>query len=173
MDSRLLDILTTEQEAGFPGLAGSTLRATIRIREALLNTGLARLLPVDGALRSLTIHPQPANRIGVRLVLAKPSFLPPMSATLAVERQPQLPADPVLILLLTGGAAVLRLAAPAITNLQLLPPGVHMEGGRFLVDIRMLLKQHGYANLLDHAEDIQVTTEEGSVVVAVSARIRP
>jgi hypothetical protein len=172
MDPRLRDVLSKQQEAGFPGLAGTTVRATIRISEPLLNDVIARVLPPDGALRSVTIHPEASNRFSVRLALAKPAFLPPMNATLTVERQPRLPADPVLVLKLTGGAAVLRLAAPAITNLGLLPAGVRMEGDHFYVDVLTLLQQHGQAHLLTYADDLQVTTEEATLAVIVDAKIR-
>jgi hypothetical protein len=172
MDRRLAEIVSRQQEAGFPALAGSEVRATIRIAEQLLNEVLAKLMPAGAALSSVAVHPQAGNRFAVRLSLAKPSFLPPLTAGLVIERQPQVPADPVLVLGLTGGASVLRLAAPAITNRGVLPPFVRMEGSRLFVDIRALLKERGLAQLLDYAQDLRVTTDEGSVILDVAAGVR-
>ncbi len=171
MDPRVLDIVARQQAAGFRGLAGSDLRSTIRVAESLINEALAVLLPPNGALRSVTIHPHASDRIGVRLTLAKPAFLPPMTVTLAIQRQPQLPDDPILVLQLTGGAGVLRLAAPAITSFGLLPPGVRMDKDQFLVDVRMLMEQHGQAQLLDYVEELRVSSEQGAIVLGVTARV--
>lgn len=173
MDPRLLRILSKQREAGFPGLAGSAIDAAIRVSEALLNELLGGFFPAGGALRGVTIHPHAGNRLGVRVTLAKPAFLPPMTLGLAIERQPRLPADPVLVLELTGAAGMLRLVAPAITGMGLLPHGVRFEDGRFFVDVRLLLLERGQADLLDHLSELQITSEEGAVVVKMVAQPRP
>ena len=173
MDPRLLQILSKQREAGFPGLAGSSIDAALRLSETLLNEVLAGFVPAGGAVRAVTIHPHVGNRLGVRVTLARPAFLPPMTLSLAIERQPRLPADPVLVLELTGAAGMLRLAAPAITSMGVLPHAVRFEDGRFFVDVRLLLLERGQADLLDHVSELQVASEEGAVVVKMVAQPRP
>lgn len=171
MDPRFLELFSRQQAAGFPGLAGSDARATIRVAAPLLNEAVTTALASVAAVRDVSVLPRASNRFDVRLTLAKPAFLPSLNLTLVVERQPQLPADPVLVLRVTGAGGMMRLAAPAITSFGLLPPGVRMEADRVLVDLRMLLEQHGQLRLLDFAEQLQVMTEEGTLVVLVQLRV--
>jgi len=171
MDPRFLELFSRQQAAGFPGLAGSDARATIRVAAPLLNEAVTTALASVAAVRDVSVQPRASNRFDVRLTLAKPAFLPSLNLTLVVERQPQLPADPVLVLRVTGAGGMMRLAAPAITSFGLLPPGVRMEADLVLVDLRMLLQQHGHLRLLDFAEQLQVMTEEGTLVILVQLRV--
>jgi hypothetical protein len=173
LDPRLHALLDRQQASGLRGLAGSEVHATIKISAPLLNEAVAAFAAATPAISELTIHPHNGNRFDVRLGLAKPAFLPGMTMALAIERQPQLPGDPVLVLRLSGGAAVLRLAAPAIASFNILPPGVRLEGDRVLVDLRMLLQQHGQAHLLDYAQEVEIVTIEGGLVVFMHLQVKP
>lgn len=172
MDTRLLALLTRQQAAGFADLKGSEARASIRIAAPLLNEAVATFLAPVTAVRDVTVQPRAANRFDVRVTLAKPSFLPPLNLTLAIERQPALPADPLLILRMIGMGGMMRFAAPAIASFGSLPPGVRLDGDRILVDLRALLAGRGLAHLLDYAGQLEITTEEGSVLLLVQASIR-
>ena len=173
MDVRLQRILSMQQAARFAGLAGSEGHAVIRISDQLINQAIAVLLPPEGALRSATVHAHEGNWFEVKLALAKPAFLPPISLELAIERQPQLPGDASLILRISGGAGgLMRLAGPLIARLQdRLPSGVHLEHERVLVDLRALLRHHGHAELLDYATELNVATEEAGVAVLIAVRV--
>jgi hypothetical protein len=173
MDPRLVNLIARQQAANFAGLSGSEIQATLRISADLLNEAIAANLASGAPLRELAVMPRGGNRLDVRVKLAKPAFLPTLSLTLLIERQPQLPADPVLVMKLSGAAGLLGLAAPAITSFGVLPPGIRLEGDRVLIDLRTLLQRYGQAALLDHAEQLQVTTEEGRLVLLVHARVRP
>jgi hypothetical protein len=172
MDPQLAALLARQQGSGFAGLAGSEVHATIRVSSALLNEAISANLASVTAVRDLAVQPRGGNRFDVRVKLAKPAFLPTMNVALVIERQPQLPSDPVLVMKLTGAAGMIGLAAPAITSFGVLPPGIRLDGDRILVDMRVLLQRYGQAALLDYAERVQVTTEEGRVVLLVHARVR-
>jgi len=165
--------LFAEQERdGFRDLAGSEGQGALRVSERLLNTIVTEQLRGSGAVRELNISPRVGNRFGVRLVLAKPSFLPPISLEVIIEKQPALPDDPVLGLTLSGLGGLLRFAGPAASFLNVLPPGVRMEGERVLLDLRAVLASHGLAAVLDYIQEVRVTTEAGRVVVSFEARVR-
>jgi hypothetical protein len=173
LDPRLHALIDRQQASGFRGLAGSEAHATIKISGQLLNEAVAAFAASTSAISELSIHPHNGNRFDVRLGLAKPAFLPGMTMALAIERQPQLPGDPVLVLRLSGGASVLRLAAPAIANFNILPAGVRLEGDRVLVDLRTLLQRRGQAQLLDHAQEVEIVTVEGGLVVFIHLQVKP
>ena len=170
MDPRLEEIAAGQLAAGLPGLAGSAARMALRLSDQLVNQMIAAALPRAGAVRTVSLHARTGNAIEVTIVLAKPAFLPPLHAQLAIERQPVLPADTVLALRLTGGAgSVMKLAGPWLGGA--LPPGVRLEHDIVLVDIRALLAARGQASHLRYARELRVTTEESAFLVEVVARV--
>jgi hypothetical protein len=171
MDARLQQILQQQQAAGFPGLAGTEVHATVRIADHLLNQVIAASLPASGALRRITVRSHERNWFEVKLTLAKLAAFPPITLELAIDRQPQLPADALLGLRVTGGAGgLMRLAAPILGKMIALVPGIRLEGERVVVDLRALLQQAGYESLLNYVQHLSVTCEEAGVALLVTAR---
>ena len=167
-----MDILDRQQRSGFASLAGSELGGTIRMSDQLLNQLIAASLPASAIIRSLTVHSREGNWLDATLTLSRPPFMPPLHMELTIDRQPDLPGTPVLVLKLAGGAgAVLRLAGSVLTRAVTLPPGIRVEADRIFIDIRALLHQHGQAKLLDYVQQLCVATEESGIAVVVLARI--
>ena len=164
-----LKLFADQARDGFPGLAGSEGHAAIRVSGRLLNTILADELRGSTAVRELQVSPRAGNHVDVRVVLAKPSFLPPITFDVIIDKQPSLPDDPVLGLTLSGIGGLLRFAAPFFKGL---PPGVRMEGERVLIDLRAALAPHGLAAALDYVKDVAVGTEEGQLVVVFAGGVR-
>jgi hypothetical protein len=166
-----LRLFGDQERQGFADLAGSEGAGALRVSEGLLNAVLAEQLQGSTAIKSLHVAPRAGNRFGVRLALVKPAFLPPISLEVIVEKQPELPGDPVMVLLLSGLGGLLRFAGPAAGFLKALPPGVRMEGERVFVDICAALAAKGLASVLNYVESVLVTTEEGRLVLAFSVRV--
>ena len=172
MDPRLAALLARLQATRFADLSGSEAYTVIRIGDALLNEAVAAFAASSSAVRTVTVHARGGNRIDVQLKLAKPAFLPAISLTLEIERQPQLPELPELVLRVMGFGGLMRLAGPSIGSSGALPPGIQLDGDRLRVDVRRLLQAQGRADLLDFAEQLQVMSEEGRLVVAVQLRVK-
>jgi hypothetical protein len=172
MDPRLAALLDRLQATRFADLSGSEAYTVIRISGALLTEAAAAFAASSSAVRDVTIRPRDANHIDVQLKLARPAFLPPITLTLEIERQPQLPDQPELVLRFMGTGGLMRLAGPAIGSSGALPPGIRLAGDRLHVDIRHLLQSQNRADLLDFAEQLQVTSEEGRLAVALQLRVR-
>ena len=169
IDPGLRALIDRQQAAGFPGLAGSEMHATIKISAQLLNEAVSGFLAAKAApIRSVTVFPHVGNRIDVRVETAKP-FIPAITLTLVVDRQPQLPADPVLVLRFTGAAAMLRLAGPMLSGF--LPPGIRLDGDRLLVDLRAVLQPYDPGGLLAFAREIEVATLDGALVLFIHAGV--
>ncbi len=143
MDPRLEALLTRQRAGGFADVRGATADVSIPISDRLLNEVIAQALPA----------------------------LPPVNLTLAIERQPELPASPILVLRLELGG-LLAMAGSALRFLDALPPGITVEQDRIHVNLSTLLAERGLAELLDYAEHVQVTTTDGAVVVAIRAAVR-
>lgn len=163
-------ILERLRASGFRDLAGARITAGVPLSESLLNETIAALLPRGGAVRAATVHPQDQNRLTVRVKLARPEFLPPISVTLAIDRQPALPHTPELVLRVLGLPGLLTLAGPFFSIGSMLPPGVRLEGDVLTVNLAALLAQHGADDLLALVERLQVRAEAGRLTIDLDAR---
>lgn len=169
IDPGLRALIDRQQAAGFPGLAGSEMHATIKISAQLLNEAVSGFLAAKPTpIRSLTVSPHAGNRIDLRVDVAK-AFIPTINLTLVVDRQPQFPADPILVLRFTSGAALLRLAGSMLS--AFLPPGTRLDGERLLVDLRVLLEPYDPGRILELAREVEVATLDGAVVLFVHASV--
>jgi hypothetical protein len=167
----LLALFADQERLGFPDLAGSDGQGSIEISERLLNTILAEQVGGSTAIRELHVSPQAGGRFAVRLALHKPSFLPPLSFEVAVDKQPSLPDDPVLGLTLSGLGGLQRFAGQFAAFAKGLPPGVEMEGNRVLVDIRALLAPHGLTTVLHYLKDVAIGSQEGRLVLVFAVGV--
>lgn len=167
-----LKLFRDQERQGFPDLTGSEGQGTIRVSERLLNVIVTEQLRGSASIRELRLSPRTGNRIGVRVVLAKPPFIPPLSLEVIIAKQPSLPDDPVLALTLAGMGGLLRFAGPTAAFLDVLPPGVRMEGERVFVDLRAVLAPHGLTSVLNCIKDVVVGTAEGQLVVVFAAAVR-
>ena len=168
--SRVLERL---RASGFRDLAGARLTATIPVSESLLNDIVHAALPRGGAVRAVTVQPQDQNRHAVRVKLSRPDFLPPLSATLAIERQPELPRAPQIVCRVLGLPGLLTLAGPFLSIGTLLPPGVRLDGDLLTVDLAAMLAQQGAGDLLAHLERVQLRSDRGRLVLQVDAGVPP
>jgi hypothetical protein len=171
MDPRLVLLFARLRATGFSDLRGATADLTLPISDRLLNEAIAEALPSSAPVRDLELTSRTGNRIGVRFRVGAASFLPPFNLTLVIERQPELPDSPILVLKLEMGG-LLSLAGSALRFLDTLPPGVRVEKDRIHVDLSTLLAERGLAELLEFVEQVHVTTIEGAVVVAIRAVVR-
>jgi len=167
----LTEAIQRLRASGFRGISGTRVTAIVPIDEALLNEIVAAALPAESAVRTLTLHPHPHDRLGVRVKLARPDFLPPIGATVVIERQPDLPHGAQLALRIAGLAGPLAHAGPMLRIGSMLPPGVLLEGDLLTVDLAALLSARGQSEWFRYVERLHVTTETGRLVVELEARV--
>lgn len=171
MSDRLTQIVERLRGSGFRELAGARVTATVPVDEGLLNEFIAASLPRGGAVRDLTLHPQAPNRLGVRVKLARPDFLPPISATILIERQPELPGSPLLGCRITGLAGLLAFAGPLFSIGSVLPPGVRLEGDLLTLDIAVLMAERGFGEWFSFVKGLRVNTVAGRLMIDVDAAV--
>ena len=167
MDARIRDLLDRLQRSRFDDLRGAQASARVPIAERLLNEVIHHSLPPGGAVKDARVRPRAGNKIDIQVKLARPAFLPPLNFTAVIERQPDLPRSPEIVLRLSSLPGVMSLAGGAAAFFNVLPPGVRMEGERVLIDIAELARQHGQAEALDYVRRLQVTTTDGVVVLEI------
>jgi len=170
MTTDLSQLVERLRASGFRDLAGTRIAARIPIAEALLNELIAGWLPESGPIKQLTLHPQPNDRLGLRLKLARPEVFPPITATLVIERQPELPYKPLLAVRLSGLPALMAMAGPSLLG-SMLPPGMRLDGGLLTIELEALLAKHGQGDLLAYLDRLRVNSEAGRLVLEVDAKV--
>ena len=163
------EILETLRSSGFRDLNGSRAATTLSVAEPLLNAIVSASLPRDSPVRAVSVHPNDGDRLAIRAKLARPAFLPPINITVVIERQPELPDNPILNLRITGFAGLLALAGPVASLASKLPRGVRLDADLVSVDLRALLAGQGYEDLLQLVRRIGVHSREGRVLIEIEA----
>ena len=109
-------LLEDLQRNNFADLAGAHATAHVPLADRLVGAVVNASLPPDGAIRALELKAHSGNEFTVRVRLRKPALLPPLSLRFRIAHQPELPASPLLVLLLAPtGLGVL--AGPALRML--------------------------------------------------------
>ncbi len=158
------------QAGGFEDLRGADVSATVPISERLLNELIRESLPSSAPVRDLHVAPQAGDRFAVRARLGASSLIPPLKLTVVIQRQPDLPSSPALVLKLEMGALT-AFAGPALRFLDALPPGIRFDGDRIHVDIAQLLEQRGLGQYLEFIRRLEVHTTEGAVVATLRGAV--
>jgi hypothetical protein len=170
VDERFLGLFRRQQAAGFEDLRGAEASLVLPVSERLLNEAIASSLPPSAAVHELHVKPQAGDRFAVRARVGSLSWLPTINLGVAIDRQPDLPSSPVLVLKLeTSGLSAL--AGVALRFLNALPPGIRMEADRIFVDIAKLLDARGLGRYLAYVNELRVNTVDGAVVIFIRGRL--
>jgi len=162
-------LLAGQRAAQFEAFTGATAALVVPVSDRLMSDVVSRQLP--DAIRELDIEAQSGNQLTVVLRLRKPAWLPRLTIKLAIDRQPRLPDAPVLILRLLSHGALAALAGPAAKFLTVVPPWIEIDGDLVRVDLAALLREYEAADALAYIRRLNVTTQDGSLVLAVDARV--
>jgi len=159
---------------GLDELVGASVSGEIPLRNDLVNRLIAqRLAASPSAIAAAHVDAQDHDTVGVELSMRGPKLLPAVRIAARIDRQPDLPHAPVLGLRwsLPGLGPLGLLAAPALTWLKVLPPGIRADGDRIDVDIAAVLRSQGLGELLLYLAHLQVHTRRGAFVVQFELRI--
>ena len=164
-------------------LSGTAVSGEIPLRNDLVNRLIARRLAASpSAVSAVRVDAQDDDNLGVELSLrAGTMMLPTVRIVARIEQQPMggpegpplHKREPVLVVRwsIPGMGPFGLLAAPALTFLKALPPGVHADGDRIEIDIAALLRSQGLGELLPFLSKLRVHTRRGAVLVQFELRI--
>jgi hypothetical protein len=170
MDRWMDDLIGGLREGRAADVAGSRAALDVSLSEALLNRIIAERLPPGGPVRDLRLR-LVADEALITLRLERPRFLPPMTVKVTIERQPDLPGAPDLVLRLGLPAGLGMLAGIGANLFATLPPGVRLDGDRLTLDLARLLAEQDLGWTLRYARALVVTFEPGRVRVQGSAAV--
>jgi hypothetical protein len=95
-----------------------------------------------------------------------------VAVAISIEEQPQFPESPVLGLRwsLPKLGFLGNLAAPFLSQLTSLPPGVRLDGERVFVDVAEMLRARGLGEAVRYIRRLDLGTRVGQVVVKFELR---
>jgi hypothetical protein len=171
LDPFASQLLAHLQSSAFRDVAGSRLSARIPVSRSLLNGLVAHVLEgTTTPVRQVDVQPRDGDQLDAIVTVSWP-FVPPLKVQVAVDRQPQFPASPVLALRwsLLGGLGTI--ASRLITALDKLPAGVRLDGNRLELDIPVLVARSPAEPLLPWVRTLEVHTVGDRVVIVVDLEI--
>ena len=153
-------------------MAGTTLAGEIPISEALVNRLLAQKLSGHAQIDALRVQAQPNDNLAIQVV-PRARLMPPLNITARIERQPEFPANPTLLLRWAMPAAgpLALFAAPVLGYFKAMPRGISMDGDRIAVDLRELLRSRGLDEAIAFVRRLEVHTRPGGFVVRFDAGV--
>jgi hypothetical protein len=167
----LLALLRAQRDAGFADVAGADVSLTLPVSDRLINQMIAERLPRGGVVSAVHVEAMAANQFSVRVRLGQSALLPPIRLGLVVDRQPDLPAFPVIVLRIVS-PGIAALAATLVTRfLRALPPWVQSDGARLSFDLLAAAASAGGAEAFGYLRSLTLTTTAGRVIVSIRASV--
>lgn len=146
---------------------GGHLSGELPVTAAVVNQLIAAQLAArQTPVKAIRVEPLDGNQIDVQVTPAT-WLVPTIRIRAAIERQPQLPDSPFLVLRWTLPAAgpLVRLAGPFLANLKSLPRGITLDADFAVVNLRELLAGQGHDDLLPYVKTLRVDTRPGAFLV--------
>jgi hypothetical protein len=147
MDTPLLRVFDDERAAGFSGLAGTHVEATVPITQHLVDVLVAQA----GAARNLgglSVTLRAKNEIGVAVVKSVFGFDTRLAIDLRIRGPVDLAADPRLYLVVTQPSITWSAISRIVIAAGLAPPGVEIAREGVAIDLRMLAARAGMPDIL-------------------------
>ena len=156
-------------------LAGANADLTIPLSTSFINRRIAEYLArSNGQLRAAVVEPHAGDNIIVHVRL-RSGLVPPLQVHLHIEEQPALPDSPVLVLrwsLAGGMGALARMAvSPALGMLNVLPPGIRVDGELIGIDLAEIARSKDAGWALPLVKRLRVHTSEAGVSIEAGIRL--
>jgi hypothetical protein len=152
-------------------LAGARASARIPVSRALLNRTVADALAGrKSPVRAIDLRPRDGDRFDAVVTVTWP-LVPPLTVAFTIERQPDFPASPVVVLRWSFLGGVGALASRFLSSFDRLPDGVTLEQDRVLLDVRRLAARSPAAPWLGYVKALELHTLEQRFVIDVELAI--
>jgi hypothetical protein len=163
---RINDIIRERLGTDISTFAGAATSGELPLPDAFVNRLIAERLAGHAQIAALQVEAQEGDTVAVQVV-PRARLLPPVRILARVERQPEFPQHPLLILRWTMPTAgpLAMFAAPVLAYFKALPPGIRMTGDRLVVDVAELLRARGFDEVLGYIRGLAVHTRPGGFLV--------
>jgi len=165
----LLATLRAQRDAGFADLAGAEASMILPVSDRLINRIIAERLPRGGVVSAVDVEALADNQFSVRVRLGSSALLPPIRVGLAIDRQPDLPAFPVIGLRIVSPGIAALAGALVARCLRGLPAWLEFDGARLSINLQAAAVSVGAAEAFGYLRSLVLTTAPGRVIVSIRA----
>jgi len=151
------------------GIAGARAALRLPVDDHLLNQLIADYRSDDWPVRDIAVEALDRDELIVR-VRPKAGLVPSIQVRLTIERQPELPASPVLILRISANPLT-SMAIAAVQSKLNLPPGIRIEDERIRIDLHAIARRLGAEEWLPLLTRLRINTKPHLVVVDIEAAV--
>jgi hypothetical protein len=171
VDSFAAELIAAVRQSGFRDIAGSRLSITLPVSRALINRIVNHALARTTApVSAIDIRPQDGDRFEAIVTLTS-KVAPPLPVRFNVDRQPQFPDSPALVLRWSFLGGFGAIATRFVGGLARLPPGVRLEEDRLFVDVRTLLANQPAAEVLPFITRLELHTAADRATLDVDLQV--
>jgi hypothetical protein len=145
--------------------AGAHLTGEVPLSDDFVNRLIADRLANHAQIAAVRVRAQEGDSIDAQVV-PRSRLMPPLRVVARVERQPEFPDNPLLILRWSMPAAgpLAMFAAPLLSYFKAMPPGIRMDGDRIGIDLREMLRSRGFGDVLGLIRRLEIHTRPGGFV---------
>jgi hypothetical protein len=159
------------QSTAFKEIAGARVSARVPIAPSLLSRIAADALRTTALpVRAVDIRPHAGDRFDVAVTLKWP-LVPPLTIPVTIERQPDFPDSPELMLRWSFLGPLGPMAAQFTRALEGLPAGVRIEGDRVALHLPTLAARTAAAPVMRHVKRAELHTTADHAVVEVDLSV--
>jgi len=158
---------------GLDEIPGARVAGEIPIPDPVINRLVAQALERSQApVTRVHVETGDADRLLAYVTIRGSRLIPEIKVLIEIDRQPDLPQSPVLVLRwsLPGMGPLAMIAAPFVSNLKNLPAGIRLDGERAIVDLADMLRSRGMADLLSLLGRLNVNTQAGRLLLRFEVR---
>jgi hypothetical protein len=171
LDAFASQLLAQLQSSAFRDVAGSRISARIPVSRSLVNELVAQALAGRTTLvRRVDIQPREGDRLDAIVRVSLP-LVPPLNVAIAIERQPQFSASPVLVLRWSLFGGLGALASRLFGAGDRLPPGIRLDGDRLELDIPVLADRSPVASMLSWVKTLELHTAADQLILVVDLEV--
>ena len=160
MRTPVLSVVERERAAGFSGLAGTHVEATIPITQHLVDVLVTQAAAARN-LGGLKLTLGADNEIGVAVVKSVFGFDTRLAIDLRIRGPVDLASDPRLYLIVARPSMTWSAISRLVIAAGLAPPGVEIARDGVAIDLRMLASRAGFADVLSLVQTVRFEGDAG------------
>jgi hypothetical protein len=158
----LADIVRERLGVDIRTFAGAHVSGELPLSDDLVNQLIGERLANHPQVAGIRVQAQEGDAVAIQVV-PRARMMPPLRILARIERQPEFPQNPVLLLRWSMPAAgpLALFAAPVLSYFKAMPNGIRMDGDRIAVDVRELLRSRGFDDVIGYIRGAAIHTRPG------------
>lgn len=153
-------------------VSGASIAGEIPFSDAVVNRLIAERIANHPQIASVLVQAREADTVAIT-VTPRSRLMPAVNISARIERQPEFPHSPTMLLRWTMpaiGPLATLVAGPALAFFKALPRGLKADGDLIAVDLRELVQSRGLGEVMGFIRQAAIHTRPGGFVFRFELR---